>query len=168
VGPLPPIPMQLDTVPSHSVSSFDSDGADALAPLRVVIAYDGIPAGRRALEMLNRILKQDHEAVHLFPTLWRFDLLDNPESRARAIADALAADLLILSASAPDVIPDTVENWVSVFLSRSRETSTAILALFGTEDEWKISIHEAVSGVTTPTRTGRNAVTATRPLCRAS
>ena len=135
--------MQLDEVFAHPAANPGSSLVDAPAPLRVVIAYDDVPAGRRALAMLDRVLQHDHAAVHLFPSLWRFDLLKDPEWRDDAVADAITANLLILSTSGQETIAEGIDGWVSTFLSCRRETDTAILALFGPDDEWTISVQQA-------------------------
>jgi hypothetical protein len=157
--------MQLNTVSSPSLDGIHSDRADAPAPLRVVIAYDDRAAGRRALAMLNRVLRHEPGAVHLIPSLWRFDVLETAECSERALADAIAADLFILSTSASETIAAGIERWVSTFLSRRRGTGTAILALFGPDDEWSISIQEADSAAT---KDGRTEPTTLDHLCRAS
>jgi hypothetical protein len=74
--------------------------------------------------------------------LWRFDLVHDPECGKQIHADCAVADMLILSAGESGAHPAVVEDWVSVFLSRRRSTSTAILSLFGCPDNWSISIQE--------------------------
>ena len=118
---------------------------DATAQLRVLIVYDEAAAGRQALGTLTRLLAVDAEPMHLLPALWRFELLDDPHGCQQALADAAGADLLILATHKPDAIPEAVEKWVSAFLAQRRESSTAILALFGAEDDWSISVQDKVS-----------------------
>jgi hypothetical protein len=118
------------------------DHPDTAAPLRVVIAYGDIPAGRRAMNLLTQMLQRETNTVHLIPALWRFDLLEDPDWCERALADAVAADLLILATSKPHSIPTGVDRWVSALLSQRRGTGTAILAWFGSDDEWSISVQE--------------------------
>jgi hypothetical protein len=115
------------------------DGALA-APLRAVIAYDEVSAGRRAMGMLNRLLEQEKQSVHLLPELWRFDLLHDPDWHEQAISDALRADLLILSTSHLGTIPSAIERWISAILARRQGASIAILSLFGCQNDWSFAV----------------------------
>jgi hypothetical protein len=118
------------------------NGESAVAPLNVVIAYDGIPAGQRALSMLTRLLGQEIQTVNLYRSLWRLDFINEPECCEQVIADATAADLLILSAGKPEAHPSAIEDWVSLFLSQRRGVSTAILYLLGCPENWSLSFQE--------------------------
>ena len=132
---------------SGSWSSEDpvgDNGESAVAPPNVVIAYDGIPAGQRALSMLNRLLGQEIQTVNLYRSLWRLDLINDPECCEQIIADTIAADLLILSAGEPEAYPTAIEDWVSLFSSQRRGVSTAILYLLGRPDNWSYSFQERV------------------------
>ena len=128
------------------------NGESAVAPLNVVIAYDSIPAGRRALSMLTRLLGQEIQAVNLYRSLWRLDLVNEPECCEQIIVDTTAADLLILSACEPEAHLTAIEDWVSTFLSQRRGVSTAILYLLGGPDNWSISFQERdIACTDTPT-----------------
>lgn len=127
-----------------SENTTGDNGESAVAPLNVVIAYEGIPAGQRALSMLTRLLGQEIQTVNLYRSLWRLDLINDPECCEQIIADTTAADLLILSADKPEAHPSAIEDWVSVFLSKRRGVSTAILYLLGCPDNWSFSFQESV------------------------
>jgi hypothetical protein len=117
---------------------------ESAAPLVAVIAYDDISAGRRAMSMLGRTLREEADAVNILHRLWRLDLILHPRWREEALNDALAADLLILSTSEPVHVPSLIETWISAFLSRQRRTATAILARFSAVDEWSISLQQSL------------------------
>ena len=110
--------------------------------LRVAIAYSDRAAGRRAMNLLTRIRQHEPNGVHFRPTLWRVDLLEDPDWREKALADAVAADLLILATSASHSLPACVDRWMSEVLSQRRGSSTAILVTFGADDEWSILVQE--------------------------
>ena len=88
----------------------------------------------------------DHRPIHgvvaarrIVVRLWR----SHDPRRERALVDAIAADLLILATSKPLFIPASVDNWVAEFLAQRRGASTAIVASFGSGDEWSISVQES-------------------------
>jgi hypothetical protein len=125
-----------------AASSRSSSDSDHAVPLKVTVVYDGLPAGRRAVSTITRMLNQAEEPMHLVPALWRFDVMDDANCRARATADAVASDLLVLATDRPDALPTHVESWVSDFIARRRGTSVTILAMWGMEDEWTVSLLE--------------------------
>jgi hypothetical protein len=137
----------------RSENTTGDSGESAVAPLNVVIAYDDIPAGQRALSMLTRLLGQEIQTVNLHRSIWRLDFINEPECCEQIIADTTAADLLILSTGEPEAHPSAIEDWVSAFLSQRRGASTAILYLLGCPDNWSLSIQESVIERTDPQTT---------------
>lgn len=65
---------------------------------------------------------------------WPIDLLNDAEWYALSLADAINADLLILSTSAANSLPTTVEGWLKLCLARKRGTDAAVVALLGPDD----------------------------------
>jgi hypothetical protein len=55
----------------------------------VVIVYEDAPAGKRALHTLEGVTHQSNGSIALHPSLWRFDLLEDPDWRAVAAAEAV-------------------------------------------------------------------------------
>ncbi len=134
--PLPLPAARLDAAaPPHA-------GHDVAVPLKVAILYDGVPAGRRAMGLVRRMLEQAGGPIHLFPAVWRFDLFEQAKARAHAAAEAGAADLLIVATARPDALPAAVERWISDFIAWRRGTPVTILAMWGLDDEWTISLYE--------------------------
>ena len=70
----------------------------------------------------------------LRPQLWRFDLLQDSEWFALALADAINADMLIFSTSSAHGLSVIVENWLKLCIARKRGTSTSVIALLGPDD----------------------------------
>jgi hypothetical protein len=99
--------------------------------LKVVIAYEDIPAGRRAMSMLDRMAQAPLELEELFPSLWQFDLLEDPDWRELATKDALKAAMIIISASSASDLPTTVREWIKVSLDQKQGATTAVVALLG-------------------------------------
>ena len=98
----------------------------------VAILYDDTPAGHRAMRMVAALnAKLSDAQLPLKPQLWRFDLLQDSEWFALALADAINADMLILSTSNAHGLPTKVESWLKLCIARKRGTNAAIVALLG-------------------------------------
>ncbi len=106
----------------HSVDDFPG--------LNVVIVYDDVSAGQHAMHVLA---SQGHDLhdIDVRPRLWRFDFLEDPEWFALALADAINADMVVISTSAPNGLNPVVRNWIKLCLARKRGSGSAIVALFG-------------------------------------
>ena len=113
---------------------------DHAVPLRTVIAYEDVPAGRRAMSTLCRLLASAGEPVHLFPALWRFDVLADPDWKEEARRDVRMAELFLLATSLTSAVPPAVEQFVGEFLGEARSTGAMLVALFGPEERWTIEL----------------------------
>jgi len=74
----------------------------------MVIVYDDAPAGTRAIRTLEGARRQLGGGIELYPSLWRFDLLEDPDWRAAATAEAVQAGLVIISTSSKGELPAAV------------------------------------------------------------
>ena len=100
--------------------------------LQVIIAYDDLAAGRRAMRLLADIGRQLGEQTEFTPMPWSFDLLADVDSSEAAASDAVQADILILATSAKvGPLPVAVSRWTEGAIRRKRGTSAAVVALFG-------------------------------------
>ena len=64
-------------------TTLDTAELEASHPLQVVLAFQDIAAGQRAMRMLNGLTRGVGEESELQPSLWSFDLLAAPEWRAQ-------------------------------------------------------------------------------------
>jgi hypothetical protein len=97
-----------------------------------VVIYDDVRAGQRAVSTLTALTSEfEGERVEMRPQLWRFDLLEDPDWFALALADAINTDMLVLSAGSASGLSATVESWLKLCLARKRGTSAAVIALLG-------------------------------------
>jgi hypothetical protein len=133
-----PASRQNDPLPTESARLEH----DAAVPLKVAIVYDSVPSGRRAVSTMRRLVGQTPEPTHLVPVLWRFDVLADAAHQARATVDALDADLLLVATDRPEALPPHVEAWVTDFLTRRRGSPVTILAMWGLDDDWTVSLLE--------------------------
>ena len=104
---------------------------DSRARRNVLIAYDDVPAGQYALRTLGNADRQFEEFDKRYPSLWQFDLLEDPDWRALATAEALQADLLVISASGRSDLPGGLKTWLGTCLEQKKGTPTAVVALLG-------------------------------------
>lgn len=106
-------------------------------PLRVVIVYDEIAAGKRALQMMSGLGRELGEEVAFHPLPWSFGLLADTNWRAVAAADAVRADILIIATASPhpQPLPPAVGQWTEAAISSKQGMPAAVVALFGPEDD---------------------------------
>ena len=114
----------------------DADQVFDVAPhddvFRVVIAYEDLAAGRQAMRLVST-LANDHQGDFTFmPRLWRFDLLEDPDWRGVAAAEAASTDLLIISTGSASDLPTAIRSWIKSCLARKLDHSGALVALLGT------------------------------------
>ena len=117
-------------VPNEAASPLDAE-----ARCGVVIVYDDAPAGKYALHTLEGVTHQLSGSIALYPSLWRFDLLEDPDWRAVATAEAVQAGLVVISTSSKAELPTAVRDWVQGWLGQSRGTDAALAALLGPADD---------------------------------
>ena len=105
---------------------------DPEAKLNVFVAYDDVPAGQHAMRVIGNVDRQIEEFKKQYPSLWRFDLLEDPDWRLLATAEALQADLLVISASScRNDLPGGVRTWIETCLEQKKGTAAAVVALLG-------------------------------------
>ena len=97
--------------------------------------YEDAPAGKRALHTLEGVTHQSNGSIALHPSLWRFDLLEHPDWRAVATAEAVQAGLVVISTTSKGELPAAVQHWVQGWLGQSRGTVAALAALLGPADD---------------------------------
>ena len=121
-----------DAVDSTMASHPDPDTD---AGWHVVIAYDNVPAGQRAMHTLDNVGHAAGGTLKLCPLLWRFDILEDPGWRAEATIDTQRANLLIISTSSKGDLPAAVQEWVRSCLSQKQGHDAVVVALLGPADD---------------------------------
>lgn len=138
--------MKISVIPTDlSATSASSPARPPGKTLKIVVAYDGALASKRA----NRVLANLHRTlgpdVRLQPSPWKFDQLVSIGGRCRAIADATEADIIILSICRLTSVPESVNRWFETCLARKRGQAATVLALFDSDEVWTISLEGAVA-----------------------
>lgn len=126
------------------------------APFKVVIGYDKIPAGRRALCVIMQLVDAETRALHLFPTLWQFDRLLEKDASEHAAGEAAAADLIVLSGGTAEALEETAERWFESVVTQRHGAPLDLLILFGADESWNIHFEESISAPAS--RPGRAAI----------
>lgn len=137
-GPIPMAPglRELHTaLPMEPGNTFfgRSETGASLA-LNVLIVYDNRAAGQRAMRLYRDLACQQAGELSLRPRLWRLDVVVDPVCSGFAIADAVNADLLMISTSGQSALSPPAQHWLKLCLAlaRKRGTSVAMIALVGT------------------------------------
>lgn len=115
-------------------ASLDTDSQDKNHPLRVVIAYDDLAAGKRAMRVMADLGQGLGDDLDFHPLPWSFDLLGDVDWREVAASDAVNADILIIAMNSAGTLPPAVERWVATTIAQMRGTNAAVVALFGSEE----------------------------------
>ncbi len=110
--------------------------SDGDRELNVVIAYDNVEAGKRAWHTLSGLARTIGNDMNVDPELWRFESLEDSELGSLAAAEAIEADILIISAGSKTELPATVKIWVTKCLTQKDGTKSALVALLGTADNF--------------------------------
>jgi len=124
----------MQATPFTDEASLDTDSPDQSQPLRVVIAYDDLAAGKRAMRVMTDLAKSLGDNLKFEPLPWSFDLLTDVDWREVAASDAVNADILIIAMSSAHPLPTSVGRWAEDAIDRKRGTTAAVVALFGSEE----------------------------------
>lgn len=118
----------------HSMGGTDVSAGNPLLTekIRVVIAYNDVVAGTRAMGVLNKLAKRIGNEIDFVPIPWSFNLLDDVDWKAVAASDAVKADILILAVSSGGTMPSFVERWTKDVIEKKRGTTAAVVSLFDT------------------------------------
>jgi hypothetical protein len=100
--------------------------------VNVIVLYDDITAGKRAVAAVNRITDKRRD-IELHPKLWRFDLLNQDSGYAAAMDDCLGADIIFISTSGRTLVPPILRTWLGTALGRENHPVTVVFV--GGEEE---------------------------------
>jgi hypothetical protein len=100
--------------------------------LNVVIVYEDLETGRRAMKTYDYMVEHLGEQCLFANQMWKFDVLAVPKLREMAAKDAAAAEIIIVSGHAGNELPKEVRAWVDQWISYKTHAS-ALVGLFGSE-----------------------------------
>lgn len=133
----------------REAARLDSDWPETKPALQVLIAYGDVAAGKRAMHVLADLGQGLGDDLEFQPLPWAFDLLLDANWREAAANHALKADILILAATNTNVFPLEIKEWIESTLSRKRGTDSAVVALFGSEEEPDVGASAAMEAIRT-------------------
>jgi hypothetical protein len=106
------------------------------ARMKIVLAHEDPVTGLKAIELLRRLAARlgaqseiDRSPWELCNRAWQFDWLREPELFEQALAEAIEADMIIISANRRNELPVCVRKWIESVLARKRGGPAALVAL---------------------------------------
>ncbi len=114
---------------SLSFSAFGSSDRESNPALNVVIAYEDLETGKRAIKTYEHMVAQLGEECLFANQMWKFDVLAVPKLKEIAAKDATTAEIIIVSTHGRRELPAAVKGWLELALSCKTE-STALVGLF--------------------------------------
>lgn len=117
-------------------SSADQNTIDTVSvdSLRVLIAFDDLPAYKRAVRLLVRVAQQLGDGHDLRPLPWQFDVLESARWHALALCQAGDAEIMVVSTSRVGALPQTAREWLQACCAAKRESAALLVALLGAPD----------------------------------
>lgn len=115
-----------------SLPVLGSSDAEVNPALNVVIAYEDLETGKRAMKTYDYLVEHLGDQCLFGNQMWKFDVLAVTKLREIAAKDAAAADIIIISAHEGNDLPNEVKSWVEQWLA-FRTRASALVGLFGTE-----------------------------------
>jgi len=97
--------------------------------VHVMILYDDLPAGYRAMELFSHLVEEHGDTIELNPLIWRFDLVEDPGWTEVLDQEAMRSDLFIISVGPKNGLPMPVRNWLESDLRFKRRASAAVVLL---------------------------------------
>lgn len=115
-----------------SLPAFGSSDADAHSALNVVIAYEDLETGKRAIKTYDYLVEHLGDQCLFANQMWKFDVLAVSKLREIAAKDAAMADIIIIAAHEGNQLPPEVKTWIELWVSY-RIRASALVGLFGAE-----------------------------------
>lgn len=110
--------------PSLGATDLDSNPI-----FNVVIAYEDFETGKQAKKTYDFLAENLGRDCQLNHQMWKFDVLALPKLREMAAKDAATADIIIISCRGGSELPNSVKNWIELWLAEKR-AAIALVALF--------------------------------------
>jgi hypothetical protein len=119
----------LKPMQSLGFPAFGSSDREINSALNVVIAYEDLDTGKRAMKTYEYLVKQLGGECLFANQMWKFDVLAVPKLKEIAAKDAAAAEIIIVSAHEGRELPGAVKAWIDLWVSYKTE-ARALVGLF--------------------------------------
>jgi hypothetical protein len=113
----------------------------ALTPFNVLTLYADLPTGKLAKRTLDYVAEQLGDEFEFRHSMWRLDILQDPELAQQATPAFEEADLLIVSISGEGKIPAEIRALIDAWLAGKASRNRALVALLETKAS---TIHSSV------------------------
>jgi hypothetical protein len=104
-------------------------------PLSIVIIYNDLNAAMRAAKALERFGTKFFGQLQQRLTPVPASQLADPARFDHLLADARAADMIIISYNGPGELPTTLKTWVARCLAQQGEGDSAVVALLSSNEQ---------------------------------
>lgn len=112
--------------------ALESSDREVNPALNVVIAYEDLETGKRAMKTYEYMVEQLGEQCLFTNQMWKFDVFAVPKLKEIAAKDATAAEVIIVSAHEGKPLPADVKAWIELWLTYTTQASV-LVGLFGGE-----------------------------------
>src|ERR1700744_1385630 len=112
--------------------NFGSSEKKGSSALNVVIAYEDLETGKRAMKPYDYMVEQLGDQCIFTNQMWKFDVLAVPKLKEIAAKDAAAAEIIIISAHEGTPLSRDVKSWIDTWVTYGTQAS-ALVGLFGKE-----------------------------------
>lgn len=106
--------------------------------LRIVLIHEDATSGSQALALLKRLVERlgknfgaGASPWRMDSQIWKFDWLHDSKLWAAALAWAVKADMIVISAGTDGALPVDVRDWIASALSQKHGAPVALVALMG-------------------------------------
>lgn len=107
----------------------DPINASTLPVFHVVVAYEDLDTGQRAMELYSELLRRLGPAFLFHNHVWKFTVLRNAKMQQLAADEAASADVIIISTHENGECPPELKAWVDLWASRRRLGQCALVVL---------------------------------------
>jgi hypothetical protein len=97
--------------------------------VRVLMMYDDLSAGNRAMRLLDSLQHHCGREMTFQSDMWKFDTLRAPSIAKLAAQDAGNADVIIVSAHGSEELPEEVKAWFNLWAGQRISHPTTLVAL---------------------------------------
>jgi hypothetical protein len=125
--------VKVETHPRKPVSGGSTDKP----VFKAVLIYEDVAAGVRARWFCQKLVSTLDSRLE--EQMWNFDVLGIREIRNLAASTARKADVVIVSVSGNTELPDTIRDWLDMWLWILEEERPALIALFNSSASQEIA-----------------------------
>ena len=119
----------------NSGTDHDQLGLPAAPFFSVVIVYEEVAAGQRAMRLIRDLASGNESHTGYEPSLWKLAMLLVPKFRELAAGEAAAADMVIVAAQDRETLPVALQGWFESWPPRRPANRGALVALLELTDE---------------------------------